>query len=85
VPWQEAGKLALVVIVVDEFFGGYHVQELEHAAFFKIGGRGACEHGHGIYAHLETRCLRHADASALHFKIPVAELHAIQAFNGDVC
>jgi hypothetical protein len=74
-----------VVRVVNELLGRDHVEELEHASFFKIVGCGACKHGHGVDAHFEAGGLSGADAGTLHFEVLVAEFHAVEAFYCNVC
>ena len=76
--------LAFVVFVVDELFGGYHVQKLQDTTLFEVVGGCACEHGHGVDAHFQPGSLGHADTGTLDFEVFVSELHAVEAFHRDV-
>lgn len=81
----DVGYRTFVICVVNELFGRDHVEKLEHASFFKIVGRGACKHGHGVDAHFEAGGLSGADAGTLHSEVLVTEFHAVETFDCNVC
>src|ERR1700761_2523529 len=58
--WRK-GKGTFIVIIINQFLRGYHVEQLQNTAIFGIIGSRACEHGHGVDAHFESSGLCKSD------------------------
>lgn len=77
--------LTFVVIVIDELLCRYHVEQLQYFAFFLVCRCGASQHGHGIDTHLNTCYLCKTDACLLDLQSFVANSHAIEALDRNIC
>ena len=73
-----------IISVINQLLRRDHVKQLQHTSFFEVVRCSSRKHGHGINAHFQAGGLRDTDTGALHFKVLVAEFHAIETFYGDV-
>jgi hypothetical protein len=79
--WIE--KNTFIILVPNQILRRNHIQQLQDSTAFKFSGLSAGKHGHSLYAHIKTGGLSKANARASHFDLDVAELHVVQAFDGD--
>ena len=77
-------RLTFVVFIIDELFGGDHVQKLQDAAFLEVIRGCTGKHRHGVHAHFEAGCLSYTNAGAFDFQMFVAEFHTVETFDRDV-